>query len=128
MTPCRIADTRNPSGPFGGPFLDAKSTRVFSILTSNCGIPSTATAYSLNITVVPRGPLNYLTAWPSGQAQPFVSTLNSGDGRVKANAAIIAAGPTGAVSFYTTDPTDLVVDITGYFVNANTGSGLRSIR
>lgn len=124
VTPCRIADTRNPRGPFGGPFLDAKSTRVFSIVNSNCNIPNTATAYSLNITVVPRGALNYLTAWPSGQAQPFVSTLNSGDGRVKANAAIIAAGPTGAVSFYTTDPTDLVVDITGYFVNANTGLGL----
>lgn len=124
MRPCRIADTREARGPFGAPSLAANSTRTFSLLSSNCNIPSSATAFSLNITVVPHGPLSYLTAWPSSQPQPFVSTLNSTDGRVKANAAIIDAGVSKAVSFYATDPTDLVVDITGYFVNANTGVGL----
>ncbi len=124
IKPCRIADTREARGPFGGPSLAANSTRTFSIVSSNCNIPSSATAFSLNITVVPRGPLSYITAWPSGQSQPFVSTLNSTDGRVKANAAIIDAGSNKAVSFFATDPTDLVVDITGYFVNANTGVGL----
>ena len=56
------------------------------------GIPSAAVAYSLNVTVVPAGPLGYLTVWPAGQSQPTVSTLNSLDGRVKANAAIVAGG------------------------------------
>lgn len=47
---------------------------------SACGIPATASAYSLNITVVPRaGTLGYLTVWPTGQPQPVVSTLNSGE-------------------------------------------------
>jgi hypothetical protein len=41
------------------------------------------------------GFLNYLTLWPTGQTQPYVSTLNS-DGRVKANAAIVLAGATNA--------------------------------
>jgi hypothetical protein len=42
------------------------------------------------------------------------STLNS-DGRVKANAAIIAGGTDGLVSVYASNTTDLVLDVSGYF-------------
>ena len=55
VTPCRIVDTRWPAGPFGGPEMDAGATRAFDIPQSACGIPSTAVAYSLNVTVVPDG-------------------------------------------------------------------------
>jgi hypothetical protein len=44
-----------------------------------------------------------------------VSTLNSYDGRVVANAAIVPAGTNGAISIYVTDPTDVLFDINGYF-------------
>jgi len=54
--------------------------------------------------------------WPTGQAQPLVSTLNSLDGRVKANAAIVPAGTGGAVSVYASDATNVILDINGYFV------------
>lgn len=123
VTPCRVADTRNPTGPFGGPELGAGSTREFDIPQSACNIPSTAVAYSLNVTVVPNGPLGYLTTWPTGQAQPFVSTLNS-DGRVKADAVIVGAGTNGGVEVYATDATQVVLDIDGYFVPAGTTSAL----
>ena len=116
VIPCRIADTRNPTGPFGGPSFTAGSTRSFTIPASTCGIPTTAAAYSLNVTVVPHGPLGYLAEWPTGQSQPVVSTLNSLDGRIKANAAIVPAGTNGAISVYATDATDVVLDINGYFV------------
>jgi hypothetical protein len=53
VTPCRIADTRKADGPFGGPSLASGTTRSFVIPNSACGIPSTASAYSLNVTVVP---------------------------------------------------------------------------
>jgi subtilase family serine protease len=124
ITPCRVADTRNPSGPFGGPEIGAKGSREFDIPQSACGIPSTAVAYSLNVTVVPSGPLGYLTLWPSGQAQPLTSTLNSLDGRVKANAAIVPAGTHGGVSVYVTDATHVILDINGYFVPEGTASAL----
>ena len=75
VTPCRIADTRNPTGPFGGPELTADSSREFAVPQSACNIPPTAVAYSVNVTVVPDAALNYLTLWPSGQVQPYVSTL-----------------------------------------------------
>ena len=115
VTPCRVEDTRNADGPFGGPEMAARETRTFAIPAGACNIPSTAAAYSLNVTVVPDGPLSYLTAWPAGSAQPFVSTLNSFDGAVTANAAIVPAGAAGAISVYVTNPTQVVLDINGYF-------------
>jgi hypothetical protein len=123
VTPCRVADTRNPTGPFGGPEMAAGSTRAFEIPQSACNIPTTAVAYSLNVTVVPNGSLGYLALWPAGEAQPLVSTLNS-DGRIKANAAIVSAGTNGGVDVYVTDSTQVVLDIDGYFVPAGTTSAL----
>jgi Pro-kumamolisin, activation domain len=123
VTPCRVVDTRNPTGPFGGPVLAALTSREFEIPNGACNIPSSAVAYSLNVTVVPIGPLGYLTIWPSGQTQPLVSTLNS-DGRVKANAAITPAGTNGGVSVYVTNESHLILDIDGYFVPKGTGSAL----
>ncbi len=125
MTPCRVVDTRNPTGAFGGPALDGKARRGFSIPAGPCNVPANAIAYALNVTVVPSGPLAYLSIWPTGQGQPVVSTLNS-DGRIKANAAIVPAGSNGGVDVYVTNPTDLILDISGYFVPAAaTISGLQ---
>jgi len=122
VTPCRVADTRNAAGPFGGPTPAADSTRSFAIPQSACQIPATAQAYSLNVTVVPEGPLGYLSLWPTGQTQPFVSTLNSSGGIVVANAAIVPAGTGGAVSVFVTDATDVILDINGYFATATGAS------
>jgi|SRR5271166_6631444 len=124
VTPCRVVDTRLPNGPFGGPPIQGQGSRDFAIPNGPCEIPNTAAAYSLNVTVVPQGPLGYLTVWPTGQQQPLVSTLNSLDGRIKANAAIVPAGSGEAVSVFATNTTDVVLDINGYFVLATDPSGL----
>ncbi len=119
VTPCRIADTRNPTGPFGGPFLSGATFREFDIPNSACGIPATATAYSLNITAIPKAGLGFLAAVPCGQQQPLTSNLNS-DGRVKAVAAIVPAGTNGGVCLFPTQDTDVILDINGYFVPPTT--------
>lgn len=121
LTPCRIADTRNAAGPLGGPSLAAESTRSFPIADSSCGVPAGALAYSLNFAAVPKGPLGYLTAWPTGQPQPGVASLNAVTGTVTANAVIVPAGTNGAVDVYTTNNTDLVIDIDGYFAAPGAG-------
>jgi len=95
--------------------MAAGTTRSFAIPAGACPVPSTAVAYSLNVTVVPVGPLSWLTAWPTGSAQPFVSTLNSWDGTVVANAAIVPAGTNGAISIFVTNDTHIILDINGYF-------------
>ena len=115
VSPCRVADTRNPVGPYGGPSITGGAWREFLIPASICNIPGNAAAYSLNVTVVPHGPLGFLTIWPSGQSQPLASTLNSFDGRVKANAVVVAAGADTGVNVYVSDTADVVLDINGYF-------------
>lgn len=124
VVPCRVADTRDPAGAFGGPALAGQSSRDLEVSSSNCGVPSNAAAYSINVTVVPKGPLSWVTVWPAGQVKPTVSTLNSFDGRVKANAAIIPAGIRGAISLFATDTTEVIIDINGYFVSVTDNSGL----
>ncbi len=118
VPPCRLADTRKATGPLGGPAIANAAVRSFPIPQGPCNIPATAAAYSINVTVVPGGQLNYLTVWPTGQPQPVVSLLNSIDGRVKANAAIVPAGTGGAISLFASSlaPTHVVLDINGYFV------------
>src|SRR5437763_873788 len=123
VTPCRVADTRNANGPFGGPILSGNATRSFAIPAGACNIPSNAMPYSLNFTVVPPGKLSFLTAFPSGETRPLASTLNF-DGSIKAVAGIVPGSTTdGAVCVYVTEDTHLVLDIGGYFVpSSNTGS------
>ncbi len=113
--PCRAVDTRPEKGG-GGPVLGGTHQDFAIAGAGNCGIPISAAAYSLNVSVVPDGPLGYLTVWPTGQQQPVVSTLNSLDGRIKANAAIVPAGTNGDISVYATNTTNVILDVDGYFV------------
>lgn len=113
IAPCRLIDTRQ------GAFITGGSTRTITV-AGGCGIPSTARAYSLNATVVPRRPLSYLTLYPTGQSQPFVSTLNAFQGQIIANAAIVPAGTGGAINAFATDDTELIIDVNGYFTDAGT--------
>jgi hypothetical protein len=115
LAPCRVADTRNAAGPLGAPSLQSKQSRTIPVTTSACDVPETAEAYSLNITAVPKGGLDYLSAWPTGQSQPYVSTLNAPTGTTTANAAIVPAGLNGSIDVYVSQAADVVVDINGYF-------------
>jgi hypothetical protein len=120
VTPCRIADTRVAAGFIGlfGPLsLVAGVERSFPVPTSNCEIPSGVGAYSFNFTVVPPGPVGLLTSWPTGSSMPNASTLNSYNGAVVANAAIVPAGANSAISVYVNNPTDMLFDINGYFAH-----------
>jgi hypothetical protein len=119
VTPCRVADTRaggGKSGDYGPPAIPVGGgTRTFPMAAAGCGIPVTAQAVSLNVTAVPHGYLAYVTAWPAGQARALASTLNSWDGQVVPNAAIVPLGASGGVSLYSPNATDLVIDVNGYF-------------
>ena len=87
----------------------------FPIPQGPCNIPATAGAYLLNVTVVPLGPLSYITVYPTGDNPGLVTTMNSPDGRVKAQAVIVGAGTDEAVSIYASDTTNAIIDIDGYF-------------
>ncbi len=113
LTPCRIVDTRNPAGPYGAPSLSG-GVRTF-VLRDQCGIPSTATAVSVNVAAV--GPLldGFLITYPGNIAAPVVSTLNYRIGRTMANNAILTLDASGQVSVVTSATTDFLLDVNGYF-------------
>ncbi len=131
ITSCRLVETRAQYAPpgisaaFGSPAMSAGQTRDFPVPSGRCGIPYGAQAYYLNITVVPAGYLGYITVFPYGTVKPLVSTLNSLDGRILANGAIVQAGASGAISVFSENATDLIIDIAGYFAPDNgSGAGL----
>jgi hypothetical protein len=116
IAPCRAADTRSTSA------IGGKDFRYFNF--ANCGVPEGATAVALNVTVVPIDPLGYLTIWPSGQVRPEVSTLNSLDARIKANAVIVGLNAAGYIQVSVTDVSHVILDVNGYFVPVGTPGAL----
>ncbi len=126
VTPCRIVDTRGGgvfTGTYGPPALVGNAAaRVFDINSAaHCpGIPAGADAYSLNFTVIAAAGAfqnAFLTAWPTGGAQPAVSTLNFNAGQLVANAAIVPAGTNGSINVFVNAPGHLLIDINGYFTD-----------
>src|SRR5262249_32162287 len=115
---------QNKTGAFGPPSLSAYSSRDLPLLSGGCGIPASARAYSLNVTSVPQGPLSFLSTWPAGQPYPNVSTLNSTNGYIIANAAIVPTGNSGAITVVAGNPTDLIIDVNGYFATPGVPGGL----
>jgi hypothetical protein len=122
LAPCRLVDTRYPSGAYGGPAFTAGTTRTFAVPTGFCaGIPAEAAAYSLNFTATNTVNTAWLTAWPTGQPKPFTSTLNWGAGLTLANSAIVPAGTSGSIDVYANGGADVIIDINGYFIEQHDG-------
>lgn len=119
VEPCRVADTRGPSGPFGAPALQADTTRNFT-MTGRCGVPGNATDVALNVTVTGSTAGGYLIVFPAGSPPPLASTLNYGSGQTRANNAIVPIGTGGAISVLcgqSNGTTEFIVDVTGYFIS-----------
>jgi hypothetical protein len=126
VTPCRIVDTRGPVGFTGGPALSSGTTRSFpiSLAPAACGVPMTAQAAVLNVTLVQPSMDGFLSIWPFNTPAPLVSTINAAAGEPAiANGAIVpltAAGPNFNISvvYGTAAPggtAHLILDVTGYF-------------
>jgi len=116
LTPCRMVDTRDPPGPLAGPSLASVASRVFA-LTGACGIPASARAVSVNVTVVRPAAAGHLTFYPGDASPALTSTINFQAGLVRANNAILplsAAGGLG-VSNGAAGAVDVLIDVNGYF-------------
>src|SRR5688500_5326115 len=97
VPPCRVIDTRQADGLFGGPVLVAGATRVVTI-GGQCGISTAATAVSLNVAVIGPTAAGHLTLYPAGSPAPMASTINFVAGQVRSNNAILRLGSGSAVS------------------------------
>jgi RHS repeat-associated protein len=119
VTPCRLVDTRNPNGPYGGPALAAGSLRSFA-LAGLCGIPASARAVSLNITITDPTAGGDLGVFPGGITPPLTSAISFSAGQTRANNAVggVAGDGMATVSVRNDMPSgtvQLIVDVNGYF-------------
>lgn len=117
VTPCRLVDTRNPVGPLGGPALAAGAVRNFA-LTGICGIPGTARALSLNVTVTGATSGGFVRFSPGCQPSN-TSTINFRVGQTRANNAVLALGDGGILTANANmspgTTVHLIIDVNGYF-------------
>jgi hypothetical protein len=83
---------------------------------STLTVPSTATAVSLNVTVVDPVAAGFVTVYPCGVERPLASNLNYTAGSVVPNGVIASLGVSGSVCFYSQARVDLIVDVAGWFI------------
>ncbi len=117
LVPCRVADTRDEDGPYGGPSLDGGSARAY-VIAGKCGIPTTAQAVAFNFTVTGATDPGFLRIFPGAPPVPLTSALNYQAGQVRGNNAILALGPSGDVIVLVDQAqgtVDLIIDVYGYF-------------
>ena len=106
-TPVRLLDTRDRIGKVG-----PQRVAVIPVAGTN-GVPPDATAAIVSVIDVEPCADNFLTMYPCGTAPPLASVVNTRVGRIVANSAIVVLG-SGNLCAYTAQPTDVVVDLTGF--------------
>jgi hypothetical protein len=120
IAPVRLLDTRTGNGSSGK--IAANTPRTFQI-GGRSVIPADATAVTGNLTVT--GETNSWAVYlgPDPVAYPASSTINFKKGDIVANGVTVALSATGSLSATymasSGNKTDLVFDVTGYFM-ANT--------
>jgi|GEM_PF-1279075 len=78
-------------------------------------VPAAATAVSLNVTVVSPSAAGFITVYPCGVTRPLASNVNYVAGQVVPNGVVAPIGSNGKVCFYSSQSTDVIVDVAGWF-------------
>lgn len=119
LSPCRLLDTRTPED---GPALDS-GTPVILRLHGACGIPETARAVAVNVTVLePKAP-GRLMLYPGNEEVPSSSILPFRARVTRANQALLGLSTDGtgtlAILPLLLSPekewVHVILDVTGYF-------------
>ncbi len=119
LVPGRLLDTR-PGGSTvdgqaaGGGALGAGATFELQV-AGRGGVPTDASAAVLNVTVADAGGPGYVTVFPCGAEQPNASNLNFAAGSTIPNGVIAKIGAGGKVCVFTSEPTQVLADVAGYF-------------
>ena len=113
---CRVIDTRLADGPTGGPALAGGATRTF-VVAGSCGVPASALAVALNVTVTGTSADGSLKAFQALSPPPIVDVVSWSAAQTRANDTITRLGAAGDVSIQngSTSGCEVIVDVLGYF-------------
>jgi hypothetical protein len=119
VSPCRLVDTRNPNGPWGGPALAAGTQRIFNV-TGSCGIPTGAKAVSANVTVTGPATGGFLGFYPGNAIPMGTSNITFGTGQTRASSTMLDLSTDGlgtvGVQNGAAGSVHVIVDVNGYFL------------
>jgi alpha-tubulin suppressor-like RCC1 family protein len=126
QVPHRILDTRSGS---------CVSDPIKVQVANSTGVPPTATAVALNVTVVTPSAAGFLTVWPyrssyrtpgypDVQQMPLASNLNYVPGQVVPNMVVVGVGGDSSISIYASAGCPhVVVDVAGWFSSNDPANG-----
>jgi hypothetical protein len=121
ITPARVLDTR-----IQAPGLVPQGGTVPVRVTGVAGVPdSGVAAVVVNLTATQTGAAGYLTAWPSGEDRPVISNVNYGAGGTVPNLATVMVGSDGRINVFSSASAHVIVDVQGYYADADGPSGGR---
>ncbi len=114
LSPTRILDTRSNNGHAG---KIASASGIALRVRGNGGVPGTATAVVLNVTVTGPSAAGYLTVFPSDTSAPVASNINFAAGQTIPNEVIVPIGADGQIVLdnQSVGTTNVVADVAGYF-------------
>jgi Leucine-rich repeat (LRR) protein len=114
VPPCRVFDSRDA----GASGALAAGTDKAVLIAGCCGVPATARAVSLNVTVVSPSAGGHLRLYTAELPRPATSSVNYTQGQTRANNVVVSLGSDGALIVYVGQPSGtvhVVIDVNGYF-------------
>jgi hypothetical protein len=109
LAPRRLVDTRRA---LGATRLAAGGSIRIRVAGAP-GIPATATAAALNVTVTDPSRAGYVSIYPCDATRTDVSNLDYSAGETIPNASVVRLGADGTVCLFSMSATDVVVDVDG---------------
>jgi hypothetical protein len=120
LTPCRLFDTRNATGPdAAAPTLAAGESRILQVL-NRCGVPASARSLAVNLTVTGGTAPGSVTAVRGDlEAEPVGVTVHFRAGQSRANNGLLEIALDGSATVKVVNasagPVDVVLDVSGFF-------------
>jgi hypothetical protein len=118
LAPHRLIDTRNGTGTAKQQVPGHGSITAQIAGNDGGALPRTGvTAVALNVTATGSRAAGFLSVYPDGGSTPISSNVNFGQGQTIANAVVAPVGSDGRIRIANGSgrPTDVVVDIVGYY-------------
>lgn len=123
--PIRLADTRET--PCGCERASG-NTIVVDVAERVAGFTSgDVVAAAVTVTALSTSAVGFVTVFPNGTDRPDTSTVNTRTDRTVANSTIVPVGSDGSIALFSLVPGDVVVDVTGVFVGAETARAGRFV-